>query len=211
MIVRILLRCWPRLQWMTPSSRPTAVNAAMARSSCSSRESGGHLRADARLALGHHREGEADDVDAASSSCIGHAAGERSVAEHHRNDRVLAGLQGRSRRASRPARKWRAFSNRRVRSSGCPREGRAPRRLDAGDHRRDAVGEEIGARALAQPLDDLLARGDVTAAGAAECLAERAGEDVDRARRRRSARACRARVAPMKPVACESSTMTRAS
>ena len=81
----------------------------------------------------------------------------------------------------------------------------------AGDDRRNAVREQVGARALAQPLDDFLARGDVAAAGAAQRLAERAGQDVDPRQRRRSARACRARVAPMKPVACESSTMTSAS
>ncbi len=45
--------------------------------------------------------------------------------------------------------------------------------------RRDAVGEQIRPGALAQPRDDLAARGHVAAAGAAERLAERAGEDVD--------------------------------
>ena len=65
-----------------------------------------------------------------------------------------------------------------------------------GDDRRDAVGEEIGPRALPQPLDDLLARGDVSAAGAAQRLAERAREDVDRDQPRRSAPACRDRPRP---------------
>ncbi len=47
------------------------------------------------------------------------------------------------------------------------------------DRRRDAVGEQIGPRALAQPADDFPARGDIAAAGAAQGLAEGAGEDVD--------------------------------
>src|ERR1700733_4281615 len=54
-------------------------------------EGGRHLRADARLALGHHRVGEADDVHPACEQGIGHAAGECSIPEHHWNDRVLAG------------------------------------------------------------------------------------------------------------------------
>ena len=44
--------------------------------------------------------------------------------------------------------------------------------------RRDAVGKEIGPRALAQPADDLLAGRDVSAARAAERLAESARQDV---------------------------------
>ena len=50
----------------------------------------------------------------------------------------------------------------------------------AGDHRRShGVGEQVGARALAQQVDDLLVRGDVTAGRAPQGLAQRAGEDVD--------------------------------
>ena len=47
------------------------------------------------------------------------------------------------------------------------------------DHRRDAVGEQVRSRTLPQPVDDLAARGHITAAAAAQGLAERAGEDVD--------------------------------
>src|SRR5580700_10815716 len=56
-------------------------------------EGGRHLCADACLPLGHHRKGEADDVDPALKQCIGHAAGERRIAQHHRDNRVLAGLE----------------------------------------------------------------------------------------------------------------------
>ena len=50
-----------------------------------------------------------------------------------------------------------------------------------GNDRRQRVGEQIGPRALAQPLDDLGLRRGVAARGAAERLAERAGDDVDAA------------------------------
>src|ERR1700732_3570898 len=57
------------------------------------RERRRHLGADARLALGHHRIGEADDVHPALEQRVRHAAGERRVPEHDGNDRVLAGLE----------------------------------------------------------------------------------------------------------------------
>src|SRR5579863_4079835 len=60
------------------------------------RMGGGHLRADARLTLRHHRVGEADDVDAALEERIGHAASERRITQHHRDDRMLAGLQAKA-------------------------------------------------------------------------------------------------------------------
>src|SRR5439155_21415373 len=54
-------------------------------------------------------------------------------------------------------------------------------RPDAGrDHRRgDTVGEEVGAGALAQELDDLAPAGDIPSGRAADRLAKRPGEDVD--------------------------------
>ena len=47
------------------------------------------------------------------------------------------------------------------------------------DGRGDCVREQIGPRALAEQLDDLLFAGGVTAGGAAQRLAERAGGEVD--------------------------------
>ena len=49
----------------------------------------------------------------------------------------------------------------------------------ADNHRGQRIGEEIGSRALAQHVDHGLARRGETAHGAAERLAERAGDDVD--------------------------------
>ena len=50
-----------------------------------------------------------------------------------------------------------------------------------GNHRRDAVREQIRTGSLAQPGDDFLARRDEAAAGASQRLAERTGQDVDAA------------------------------
>ena len=44
----------------------------------------GHLRADARLALRHHREREADDVHAFAQQPVGETRGQRRVADHRR-------------------------------------------------------------------------------------------------------------------------------
>ena len=60
---------------------------------------------------------------------------------------------------------------------------KAPQHLQrgAGDGRRQAVGKEIGARLLAQHVDDFPARRGEAAHRAAERLAQRAGDDVDAA------------------------------
>src|SRR6266496_305204 len=52
---------------------------------------GGHLRADARLALRHDRIRKADHVDAFGEQRIGHPRGERGVAQHHGDDRMRSG------------------------------------------------------------------------------------------------------------------------
>ncbi len=59
---------------------------------------------------------------------------------------------------------------------------RSSTRMRGGGHRRsDAVRKQVRPRTLAQPGDDLLARGHKAAAGAAQCLAQSAGQDVDAA------------------------------
>ncbi len=72
------------------------------------------------------------------------------------------------------------------------------------------VGEEVRPGALAQQGDDLGARGDVAAGGAAEGLAEGAGDDVDAVHDAVQLGVPRP-PGPTKPTACESSTMTMAS
>src|SRR5690606_4217595 len=52
-----------------------------------------HLGADAGPAFGHYRIGKADHIDALVQQGIGHASGQGGIAQHHRDDRVLAGHQ----------------------------------------------------------------------------------------------------------------------
>ena len=73
---------------MTPSRLPTVANAAIARSTCSLGVLRGELHADARLALRHDREREADHVDALVEQALRELAGEARVAEHDGDDRA---------------------------------------------------------------------------------------------------------------------------
>ena len=52
-----------------------------------------HLRADARLALRDHRIEEAGHIDAPLIELRRHLLGELGLAQHDRNDRMLAGQQ----------------------------------------------------------------------------------------------------------------------
>ena len=61
------------------------------------------------------------------------------------------------------------------------REQLKRRKRATDDRRRKRIAEQIGPRPLPQVIDDLLPRGGVSAAGAAQCFTERAGEDIDAA------------------------------
>ena len=76
---------------------------------------------------------------------------------------------------------------------------------------REGVGEEVGARALAQQLHDLAAARRVAAGSAAHRLAQRAREDVDRVPGRRTSSGVPRPASPTKPTAWESSTIVSAS
>ena len=65
-----------------------ATNASIAWSMSSSDVRGRHLRADARLALGHDREREGDHVDPLVEQALGHLDGDACIAEHHGDDRM---------------------------------------------------------------------------------------------------------------------------
>src|SRR5579862_2380313 len=101
-----------------------------------------HLRADARLALRHHRVREADHVHAAFQQPVGHAAGERRIPQHHRNDGMLAWLQVESRARHRIAEETRVLEQllAQLRAALEQIEHREAR---GHYHRRDAVGEEV--------------------------------------------------------------------
>ena len=96
------------------------------------------------LPFGHDRVGEADHVDAPLQQLLGHAGGQRGVAEHDRHDRVLAGqdLEAAA-RASLRGRVAVLFSA--VSRSSVDRPSmleRFERRAD--DRRGDGVGEQVG-------------------------------------------------------------------
>src|SRR5215472_14112510 len=81
-----------------------------------------HLGADARLAFRHHGVRKADYVDALRKQGVSHARGERGVAEHHRDDRVLTRYEVESERRHRAAEALAVFayaaSKRRAFSAG---------------------------------------------------------------------------------------------
>ena len=58
---------------------------------------------------------------------LGHAAGEGGVAEHHRDDRVLAGLEVEAGLRQAGAEDARVLEQPRAQLAGCARGGRAPR------------------------------------------------------------------------------------
>jgi hypothetical protein len=80
---------------------------------------------------------------------------------------------------SMPARQKRVLSSSLSRKRGAALQQVEHRERRADDAGRQGVAEQIGARALAQQLHHLLARCGEAAAGAAQRLAEGAGDDVD--------------------------------
>src|SRR5690606_35312528 len=137
----------------------------------------GHLRADARLAVRYDGIGEADDVYAVREEALRELGGELRVAEHDRHDRMFAGYEIESgcghsfpevRRVLPQARPQVIARLENVENAhGC-----------RGQEGRDAVREQIGTGALAQPCDDFLATGRIATSSAAARLAVPATEIV---------------------------------
>src|SRR5580700_3157210 len=132
---------------------------------------GADLGANPRFSMGNDRKRESDDVGALLLNPLREVDRQRRLAQHNRDDGMLAGKQIESQ-----ALHLRAVVAG-VRVQPLAQIGRTFQQIEhpqrcRGDRRRDAVREQIGARPLAQPADDFLARGDVAAAGAAESLAE---------------------------------------
>ena len=132
---------------------------------------GGHLRSDPRLALRHDGEEEARHIDAALIKFRGHVLGQFRFAQHHRNDRVFAGQEIET-----------GLAHAGAKAIGIVKKLGAQiiallgqiNGLDRGgnDGRRQGIGKEIGARALAHEIDDGFCSCDVTAGGAAQRLAQ---------------------------------------
>src|SRR5207237_1152876 len=138
------------------------------------RQGCGHLSANACLPLRHHRIGEADDVHAALEEPVGHAGGERRIPDHDRNDRMLPGLEIEAGALEAGTEEARVLEELRAQLRGALEEVQH-REARRGHDRRDAVREQVGARALPQPLYELARRGHIAAGAAAQGLAEGAG------------------------------------
>src|SRR5580704_15273238 len=139
--------------------------------------SGRYLAADARFADRHNRMAERHDIDAKLEHALCDGGGFFGVAEHDRDDWVLAGKNrelGAGHGVAEELRVLRQLFSQIVgvgeinRGQGC-----------AGDGGGNGVAEEVWAAALAEEIDHFAAAADVTAAGSAEGFAEGAGEDVD--------------------------------
>jgi hypothetical protein len=137
-----------------------------------------HLRADARGALRHDGIEKADHVDSFFQHPPGEFLGQRCVAEHDGNDRVLAGFQHQPGFCEAGAEKLRVRFERVAQSGGTRDEieRRDRSRRNGGSKR---IGEKIRSGALSQESDDFFAAADVAAARAAQRLAECAAENVD--------------------------------
>jgi hypothetical protein len=166
-----------------------------------------HLGADAGLALGDDGEEEAATWTPRWSEVGGHGLCELGVAQHDRDDRVLAGQKGEACLLRAPRASRCALSVSFWRRSSAAFDDVEGNEGGAHDGRGQGVGEEIGPCALAQEVDHRLRSGDVAAQSAAKRLAEGAGEEIDLTPRSGGVPALSGRV---KPVAWQSSTMTSA-
>src|SRR6266478_659437 len=124
------------------------------------RERRGHLGADARLPFGHDWIGEADDIYAVLQQPVSHAAGERRIPDHHRDDGMLARLEIEAGPGEAGAEQTRVLEQLCTQLRGVLQE-LEHRKACGGHDRRNAVGEEVRTRALPQPFDDFTARGNV--------------------------------------------------
>ncbi len=192
----------------TPSSPPTLANASSARSRCAA-------RAPRRSARGSAPVPSARPGTRSRSRRCPRSSSRRAISCASRASQSMIGTIGWTPgRISKPAR-----GHRRRGSTACsPRAGRGARwsreqlehAMRGAHHRgRQRVGEEVGPRALAQELDDLLAPAGEAADRAAERLAERRGDDVDAPQDAAMLGVPRP-VAPTNPVAWQSSTITSA-
>src|SRR3989442_2711271 len=139
---------------------------------------GGELHADARLALRYDRIAEADDVDAFAEEVPRHLVRHAGVADHDRNDGMVAGPDLKSRGGAAVA------ETLRVRHKSLAKVARLCEQIESrkragDDDRRHGIREQIRPRALPQQLYEIARSGRETARRAAERLAQRRGDDVD--------------------------------
>src|SRR5450755_4391654 len=140
---------------------------------------GAHLGSQARLALGHDGIRKADHVNAFLEQRVCKTRGKLRVTEHHWNDRMVPRHQIEAKPGERIAKALSvltdARSHRAAFFAAKELDHLERGRGDAGGHR---IGKQIRTRALAQQLDDFLASRSIASRGAAQRLAQRAGDDV---------------------------------
>ena len=138
---------------------------------------GADLHADARLALRHHGIVEASDVDAFVLQTGSEALGEGSIVEHHGTNGTLRGFDVETAGHHLVAEVGDILHQAVVQFVRLVQHLEDFQRSadDAGSQR---VREEVGARALAQQVDDFLSTCREAAHGTAEGFAQRAGVDI---------------------------------
>jgi hypothetical protein len=139
-----------------------------------------HLHPDARLAARHHREEEADHIDPQRQQAGGQLLRGLGLVDHDRDDGVLSRLDVEAQSGEALAEEAGVVFQP-VAQRGVGLEQVEHRQAGADDGRCHGVGEQVGARALAQQRDHVAAGGGEAATGAAQGLAQGAGDDVDAA------------------------------
>mmetsp|Transcript_65596 Transcript_65596/g.140220 ORF Transcript_65596/g.140220 Transcript_65596/m.140220 type:complete len:358 (+) Transcript_65596:63-1136(+) len=136
------------------------------------------LHADARLALRHHWEAEADDVDAPFQHLVGNLAGEASVAEHDRHDGAGVVTPDVKACLFHASSELAHVGLQLLDQVGVRTQHPKDFQRSAGDGGCQGVREQIGAGLVPQHVDEDLGAGGVAAGGAAESLAQSAVDNV---------------------------------
>ncbi len=138
---------------------------------------GGHLHADARFALRHHRVAEADHVDAALQQRIGHCGAGLGVVQHDGHNRMIARLDVEPALGHCLAEVPRVLPQllAPLCAVGEHVEHRQARVCNHGRHR---VREEVRTRFLAQQVHNRLLRSRKPAGCATERLAQRGCDNI---------------------------------
>ena len=190
----------------------TRLNAASARSRCSGSSAADICTRTRAVPSGTTGKPKPVTKTPSSSSRCRERDRVRGLADDDRDDRGLAVERAGTRPRRSISRKTLVLSRRRARSSGC--SSSTLRR------RASALQATVGGRAFekscgrercARRSQTSSRRGDVAAGGAAERLAERAGDDVDLAEEAEVLHRPASRLARARPTPCESSTITTAS
>ena len=136
-----------------------------------------HLHPNSRLALGHHWKEKTHHVHAQFQQARRQLLGHLGFKNHDGHDRVVTRRNGKTGLAHGLA-EVAGVVGQLVAQGGGAFQQIEHRDGSAHDHGRHGVGKKIGARTLAQQLNHLAAPAGKAARGAAQRLAQRAGDEV---------------------------------